>query len=111
MESNIKLGCVVYTETEDEIYAEWVFRKDAELERGTGRGIRLTELNQTQRFEGEFEITYTDTNGSTSPKLHLTISFESGTYHLTWKENGNTTDFGIGMVKDNMLLVSYTKAG
>ncbi len=110
MGSNNNFGCVVYSETVDGIHAEWVFLGNSEIERGTGHGNRLTELNKALRFDGEFEITYTDANGETSPKLHLTISFESGTYHLTWKYNEKTTDFGIGMLKDNMLLVSYTKA-
>ncbi|PRX56646.1 hypothetical protein [Flagellimonas meridianipacifica] len=108
--SNIPLGCVVYSESIHGIEAEWIFKRKDTIERGKGIGIRLTEVNKKRRYEGEFEITYSDTDGNTSPKLYLIISFESGYYTLTWSNNEKITDIGIGIERDNKLLVSYTKA-
>ena len=108
--SNVHLGCVVYSESINGIEAEWIFKRKDKIERGTGIGIRLTELNKERRFEGEFEITYADADGNTSPKLNLIISFELGYYNLTWNTNEKITDIGIGIESDNKLLASYTKA-
>ncbi|MEM9076852.1 MAG: hypothetical protein AAGC43_07425 [Bacteroidota bacterium] len=108
--SNIPLGCVVYSESTNGIKAKWIFNRKDKIERGTGIGIRLTELNKKRRFEGEFEITYSDTDGNKSPKLNLIISFELGYYSLTWNNKEKITDIGIGIESDNKLLVSYTKA-
>ncbi|MGD1892566.1 MAG: hypothetical protein ACFB15_18495 [Cyclobacteriaceae bacterium] len=108
--NNVNLGCVVYSESINGIEAEWIFNRKDKIERGTGIGIRLTELNKKRRFEGEFEITYSDADGNKSPKLNLIISFELGYYNLTWKNNEKITDIGIGIESDNKLLASYTKA-
>lgn len=107
--SNIHLGCVVYSESINGIEAEWIFNRKNKIERGTGIGIRLTELNKKRRFEGEFEITYSDADGNKSPKLNLVISSELGYYTLTWSNNEKITDIGIGIERGNTLLVSFTK--
>ena len=107
---NVNLGCVVYSESINEIEAEWVFNRNGKIERGTGKGIRLSELNKKRRFEGEFEITYSDADGNKSPKLTLIISSEMGCYSLTWQDKEKMTDVGIGIERDNKLLASYTKA-
>ncbi|MBI9038127.1 MAG: hypothetical protein JEY97_08350, partial [Bacteroidales bacterium] len=91
------------------IIAEWIFRKNDKIEQGNGIGKRLTKLNKKRRFEGEFEITYSDANGNKSSKLNLIISFESGYYNLTWNNNERNTDIGIGIESDNNLLASYTE--
>jgi len=109
--NTLNLGCVVYTESVDGIEAEWVFSKNGEVEHGTGIGTRLTQSNEKKRFEGEYEITYSDGEGNRSPKLNLIISFDLGHYHLKWSLDEKITDIGIGIEKDNKLLVSYTKAG
>ncbi|MTI30865.1 hypothetical protein, partial [Xanthovirga aplysinae] len=75
---NLNIGCVIYTETNTGIKAEWIFKRNHKIERGTGIGIRLTEFKQKRRFEGEYEIMYYHLNGTNSPKLKLIISFESG---------------------------------
>ena len=106
---NFNLGCVVYAETIDGIEAEWVFHRHDHIARGTGTGVRLTKLNPERPFEGGFEITYFDENGNASPKLDLTISFESGSYHLRWRNGGLTTEVGIGIERDNKLLAGYTE--
>ena len=107
---NVHLGCVVYSESINGIEAEWIFNRKDKIEGGTGIGIRLTELNKKRRFEGEFEITYSDADGNKSPKLNLIISFESKHYNLIWYNNEEVTDIGIGIDSDNKLLASYTKA-
>ncbi|MEP1094164.1 MAG: hypothetical protein ABJG78_03590 [Cyclobacteriaceae bacterium] len=89
------VGSVIYTETENGISAEWVFSENANVTRGTGIGIRLTELNLKKRFEGEYEIVYSDINGIKSPNLKLTISFEMSHYKLRWSTNEKTKDIGI----------------
>lgn len=104
---NKNIGCVIYTETTTGLKAEWICSKNEIIEQGIGVGIRLTALNNN-RFEGEYEIIYTDAKGSTSPKIHLIISLESGVYNLLWKINGKTTDMGIGIERDNKLFASYT---
>lgn len=109
MNNNQHLGCVIYTETTIGILAEWVSKGNGKITQGNGIGRRLSDLNKKRRFEGTYEITYVDANGDKSPKLHLTISFEAGFYHLVWKDNQKTTDTGIGIENNNMLLVSYTK--
>lgn len=106
---NINLGCVIYTETNNGIAAEWIFKKNDKIEHGNGIGKRLTNLNKERRFEGEFEITYSDANGNKSSKLKLIISFDSGYYNLTWNNNEKNTDIGIGIERNNNLLVSYTE--
>ncbi len=109
MNNRLNIGCVVYAETSNGIKAEWVFSKNDKTEHGKGVGVRLTELNKKRKFEGEFEITYSDANGNKSPILNLIISFESGYYKLTWNKNKKITDIGIGIESDNKLLASYTE--
>lgn len=108
--SDLNLGCVIYTETSKGLIAEWVFRKKNSVARGEGFGIRFTEINPDRRFEGKFEITYLDSLGNHSPKLHLTISFREGIYHLVWRDHEKKTDEGIGIEKNNQLVASYTAA-
>lgn len=101
------IGCVVYSETETGIEAEWVFSENGKITRGTGIGIRLTELNSERRLEGAYEITYSDQNGVKSPKLSLIISFEFECYKLEWANNGTVTDIGVGIASNNKLSAGY----
>lgn len=104
------LGCVVYSESMDGIVAEWIYNREGKIERGSGKGIRLSQLNRNRRFEGEFEIIYIDELGNKSPEISLTILFTSGHYSLTWKIDNAITDVGIGIETHDKLLVSYKKA-
>ncbi len=106
---DLNVGCVVYTETMEGISAEWVYGKDGKVANGSDIGIRLTELNTKRRFEGTFEITYLDANGSASPRLRLLISYESNVYRLRWGNTEKTTEIGIGFESDSKLLVGYTE--
>ncbi len=109
MKTKLPLGCVVYTETNNGIKAELLYRKNDKTEHGKGLGLRLTELNKKRKFVGEYEITYTDAHGNKSPTLHLIISFESGHYQLVWSKDKKITDIGIGIDCDNKLFASYTE--
>ena len=106
---NINLGCVVYTETEDGINAEWIFRKDHSIERGSGSGKRITEIVPERRFEGEFEIRYINSHGKPSPNLTLIIEFKQDHYLLTWKREEKITDIGIGIESDKKLIAGYNE--
>mgnify|MGYP001206758094 CR=1 FL=1 len=101
------IGCVIYTETKNGIKAEYVFCKNNAISRGTGIGIRLIESKLKKRFEGAYEIIYTDINGIKSPKLKLIISLELGCYKLSWSNNEETIGIGIGIEKDNKLSVGW----
>lgn len=101
------IGCVIYTETKSGIKAEWIFSENKNINKGFGIGTRITKLNTLNRFEGTFEIEYTDINGVKSPKLELVISFQAGYYYLTWINNNTTTDIGIGLLNDGKLSVGY----
>lgn len=105
----LNLGCVVYSEALNGIEAQYIFKRDDIIQRGTGIGKRLSKLNKNRRFEGEFEVVYADENGDMSPTLHLTILFDSECYSLTWKIGSEITDIGIGIKNDNKLFVSYQK--
>ena len=105
----LNLGGVIYSKSENGIEAQWIFNNKGEILSGTGNGIRLTELSSKNEFEGQFEITYLEENGDKSPKLILSILFQSGIYHLTWRINEKITDIGIGFEKDNKLFASYKK--
>lgn len=106
---NIQLGCVIYTETPTGITAEWIYKNNEELVHGKGIGIRTTHIHHERRFEGEFDITYTYANGDTSPMLKLIITFEAEYYNLTWTHHEKVTDIGIGIERNNSLVVSYTE--
>lgn len=103
------IGCVIYTETDTGITAEWVFSKNDKITRGTGIGKRLSELKLEKRFEGEYEIIYTDINGSKSEKLKLIISSELGYYNLSWSYKEKTKFIGIGIENDNKLSVGWNQ--
>ena len=103
------IGCVIYTETDTGITAEWVFSKNDKITRGTGIGKRITELNLKNRFEGEYEIIYTEINGIKSKKLKLIISSELGYYKLKWSYIGKTKFIGIGIENDNKLSVGWNQ--
>jgi len=106
----LNLGCVVYSEALTGIEAQWICKREGEIQRGTGIGKRRSKLNKNRIFEGEFEIVYTDENGIASPMLNLTILFESECYSLIWKTGSEITDIGIGIINDHKLIVSYQKA-
>ncbi len=106
---NLNIGCVIYTETDNGIKAEWFYYRDNKIEHGNGIGIRLTTLNKKRRFEGEFAITYSDPNENILAKLNLIISFELQCYKLTWKNNERITNMGIGVERENKLVVSYAE--
>jgi hypothetical protein len=103
------IGCVIYTETKNGITAEWVFSQNEVITRGTGIGIRLKGSKPNKRFEGEYEIVYSEINGKKYPKLKLVISCASGYYTLKWINKNNTTDIGIGIENDNKLSVGWIK--
>lgn len=105
----MNLGCVIYSASINGIEAEWVFNQNDKIERGTGKGIRLSGLNKNRKFEGEFEITYSDAYGNKSSKIRLTIQFESEYYKLTWKIDNKITDIGMGIENNNKLFVSFKK--
>ncbi|CAM1371122.1 hypothetical protein [Tenacibaculum xiamenense] len=107
--NNLNLGCVIYTLTHKGLEAEWLFNENNSLQKGIGVAKRLTKLNGTRKFEGNFEIVYTDLSGNESPKLELEILFKSEVYYLTWIYNEEVTDLGIGIESDDRLLVSYKK--
>jgi len=99
----------VYSESDSGLDAEWIFNQNNVIQRGVGKGIRISELNLKRRFEGVFEITYSDENGNKSPRLNLNITHESGYYKLIWKIGDEITDIGIGIEKDDKLFSSYKK--
>jgi hypothetical protein len=103
------IGCVVYTETQNGIEAHWTFIKNDAVSYGTGIGVRLNKKTKKRQFEGDFDIVYKDVDGSESPKLKLTILFESNCYKLTWMLEGKITELGIGIVVDNKLSVGWCK--
>ncbi|WP_350287096.1 hypothetical protein [uncultured Croceitalea sp.] len=105
----INIGCVVYTMTGDGISAEWSFRRNDVMEQGHGIGTRLTAMQKSRPFEGEYEIIYQNSKGNRSPKLRLVISYHSGNYQLIWYENEKVTDIGIGFESDHKLIASYQK--
>ena len=107
--THLNLGCVVYTQTSDGIIAEWIYSRNGKIESGTGIGIRASDGHLAKGIEGLYEITYFDQKGNPSPNLLLTISANSDHYNLSWSHNGKTTDLGIGILKDNKLLASYTE--
>lgn len=107
--NKLNLGCVVYTEIGNGIEATWIFNQNGEIQRGIGIGTRISKQKFEHRFEGEFEISYSDQNGNKSPSLTLIITYNTGVYNLTWKKNGATTDLGIGMIVDDKLLASYAE--
>ncbi|MEM9324234.1 MAG: hypothetical protein AAGA85_01200 [Bacteroidota bacterium] len=106
---NLALGCVVYTETQRGVEADWIYCREGKVERGKGMGVRLTHPKDGGGFEGTFEVSYQDEAGNESPKLLLTIIGESGYYALSWSREGQTTDVGIGVMSDDKLVVSYTE--
>jgi len=103
------IGCVIYTETSDGLNAEWVLSSNEKISSGTGVAIRLSAINENRKFEGEYEIVYSDINGIESPKLRLNISFESDYYKLTWVYNGKVTELGIGIESNNKLSAGLFK--
>ena len=103
------IGCVIYTETDMGIKGEWVFYRDNKVEHGHGIGTRLTPLKSKRKFEGNFEITYFDSEDNKLVKLDLIISFESEWYTLIWKKNEEITDVGIGVERDCKLIVNYSE--
>ena len=109
MDHKITIGGVIYTETTIGIQAEWYFYKEGKVEQGTGIGIRLTPPNEKRKFEGEYKIIYSDTEGRELAKLHLKIVFEAEYYKLSWKHKEKITDVGIGIERDYQLIASYTE--
>ena len=108
----MNLGCVIYSLSNEGLDAEWLFSQSGGIEQGTGKATRISSLNPKRRFEGDFEIIYSDVNKNKSPKLNLTIRFESsGYYKLTWKIDNRITEVGIGVEREDTLLVSYKKTG
>lgn len=105
----LNIGCVIYTETDYGIKAEWLYHRNNELEHGLGTGKRLTKYNPENVFEGEYEITYLDIKGNILALLHLIIKPESEYYKLTWKNKEKVTDMGVGMQRYGNLIVSYTE--
>lgn len=69
----------------------------------------MNSANKKKKFEGEYEITYSDINGIKSPKLKLNISFASDCYKLIWTYHGKVTDIGIGIENNNKLSASWYK--
>ena len=109
-ESNrLNLGCVVYSETANGIEANWIYNHHGEIQRGIGNGIRISKRKFEHRFEGEYEISYSDQNGNKSPDLNLNITYNMGFYTLSWKKNGAKTELGIGLMVNDILLASYTE--
>lgn len=106
---NLNIGSVIYTETNNGIKAEWIFSSNNKIEHGTGIAIRLTELNPKKRFEGIYEIIYSDRNRNKSPKLKLIISFKEDAYNLIWNKAEKMTDIGIGIEREHKLFASFTK--
>lgn len=104
------MGSVIYSETPEGINAKWIFKGTDEVQYGMGEATRLSALNENHRFEGEFEIIYTDQNGHKSPRLNLVIAFVSDHYQLSWKMGDQLTDIGIGMEHEGKLIASYKKA-
>ena len=107
--TDLNLGCVVYSETENGIAAEWISNQNGKIRQGTGLGIRTDHQKPGNRFEGIFEVSYSDADGNKAPNLELTILFNLGYYTLTWSRDGIITDQGIGIMYDNKLVVSYAQ--
>ena len=105
---NFSVGCVIYTVTKSGINAIWNFNKNDQISNGTGSGERLTKFNPNRRFEGEYEIVYTDINGNKFPKLKLSISFESAYYKLKWDKDEKTEFIGIGIESGDNLCAGWT---
>ncbi|MFK8056591.1 MAG: hypothetical protein AB8F78_10765 [Saprospiraceae bacterium] len=106
---NINVGCVIYTLTEQGMNAEWVFNRNGKTERGTGVAVRLTEIEPERKFEGSYDIVYTNSAGQPSPSIYLTVSLEDGCYTLIWNVEGKPTDQGIGLESDGKLVASWTE--
>jgi len=103
------IGCVIYTETNNCITAEWVYSKRGKIDKGNGIGIRSTNSKSNKKFEGEYDIIYTDIKGNYSPKLKLIILFESGYYRLNWMRNKAIIDVGIGFENENKLIAVWSE--
>ncbi len=105
----LKIGSVIYTETDSGIHAEWFYYKDNALQQGKGFAKRLSPVNKQRRFEGDFIITYSDANEVILAQLHLQIRYVSEYYRLTWKNKEHITDWGIGVERGHTLVASYTE--
>ena len=109
MDSILNIGCVVYTKTTQGIDAEWRYRQNDQIEKGTGVGIDVSN-NVNERFEGQYDITYVGEQGQKSPTLRLDISQKEGVFYLRWLLDNRTTDIGVGMLVDGKLIAGYAEA-
>ena len=109
MAGKINIGCVVYTETDTGLEAVWHYDNGEILESGTGIAKRLTPLNKDKIFEGEFVITYFDTDNEPIANLTLIIVFEKEYYKLSWLKDGELAFAGMGFFRDDQLVAGYSK--
>ena len=103
------LGCVIYTKSKTGIEAEWLFTSNGKLEKGTGIGKRISKSNFENEFEGDYEIIYIDSEGKSSPKIDLKITKQINYFELIWSFQGEISEVGIGIEKDEKLIVSWKR--
>ena len=101
------IGSVIYTKTNTGITAVWVFAKNGKTTHGTGVGIRSTQPQKQNGFEGTYEIIYTTSEGVKYPPLKLIISQERAYYKLVWQANGKDNFAGIGLENNNKLSAGW----
>lgn len=99
------LGCVVYTKTDNgNITAAWSYTGDGKISTGTGKGILKSSADDL--FGGKYDITYTSEQGR-ERSFELLITQKSSHYELRWISNDHVYDEGIGIRKDDKLIVGW----
>ncbi len=103
------IGCVVYSKTTKNLNAFWFYSNNNKVISGTGIGVRTDEGNIESRFDGQYNITYFDEDGTELSTLKLIISFKSGYYDLKWIKDDKISYYGLGLEIDNKLSAGWYK--
>ncbi|WP_074406101.1 hypothetical protein [Aquimarina megaterium] len=104
------IGTAVYSKTPFGIEAIWCHTNNGVVASGTGKGNKKKNLNTTQQFESDYEITYFDDNAVSLGTYQLTIRYEQNAYHLKWIEDMKVVYVGVGVELDNKLHFGYRDA-
>ncbi|MBN1501416.1 MAG: hypothetical protein JW982_14745 [Spirochaetes bacterium] len=98
----MNIGCVVYEKyfNTGELTAEWTFDSGTGIVEGTGHATGKPGNN----YDGDYKITYFDTNGNSAGEYDLNITIEKNSYILKWHQNGTMKFTGIALQVDSKLM-------
>ena len=101
------IGCVLYTKGDEpgSLNAKWCHPYFGTGVLGTGKATG----GPAEGYAGRYAIRYFDDKGKELARLQLDIQRTGDCYELTWSDNGEVLDRGIGMEVSDGLAAGWRR--